>query len=66
MREWIIGRNPIYEVLKASRRHAFQIQIAEKVQKKDRLAEVLRMSAEKKIPVKQVPRHDLDLSLIHI
>lgn len=60
MREWIIGRNPIYEVLRAGRRQAFQIQVAEKTKKKDRLADLLRLSAERKIAVKQVPRHDLD------
>lgn len=60
MREWIIGRNPVYEVIKANRRQAFQILVAENTQKKDRLAEVLRICAERKIQVKRVPRHDLD------
>ncbi|MCJ7657706.1 MAG: 23S rRNA (guanosine(2251)-2'-O)-methyltransferase RlmB [Anaerolineales bacterium] len=60
MREWIIGRNPIYEVLRAGRRQAFQILVVENTKKKDRLADILRLSAERKIPVKEVPRHDLD------
>ena len=60
MREWIIGRNPIYEVLSAGRRQAFQVLVVEKTKVKDRLADILRLSTERKIPVKEVPRHDLD------
>ena len=66
MREWIVGRNPVYEVLRANRRQAFQIQVAEKAQEKDRLAEVLRMGVERKIPVKRVARQELDsLGQVH-
>ena len=60
MPEWIIGRNPIYEVLSAGRRQAFQVLVVEKTKVKDRLADILRLSTERKIPVKEVPRHDLD------
>jgi 23S rRNA (guanosine2251-2'-O)-methyltransferase len=60
MREWILGRNPIYEVLRAGRRQAFQIQVVEKIKSRNRLADILRLSAERKIPVNQVPRRELD------
>ncbi|GAF97948.1 unnamed protein product, partial [marine sediment metagenome] len=29
MREWIYGRNPVYEVLRADRRQVFQLLIAQ-------------------------------------
>jgi 23S rRNA (guanosine2251-2'-O)-methyltransferase len=60
MREWIVGRNPVYEVIKANRRQAFQIQLLEGAKEKDRLAEILHLSAEKRVPVKRVPRQELD------
>ena len=46
MREWIIGRNPIYEVLRAGRRQAFQIQVVEKTKKKDPFLKIKQRSNE--------------------
>ncbi len=34
MREFIYGRNPVYETLKARRRDAFRLQVAEGAQEK--------------------------------
>jgi 23S rRNA (guanosine2251-2'-O)-methyltransferase len=60
MREWILGRNPVYETLRARRRQAFRLQIAEGVQEKGRLAEVLRLGAQRKLPMERVARRQLD------
>lgn len=61
MREWICGRNPIYEVLRAGRRQVFRLWVAQGAQEKGRLAEVVRLCRERKLPVEAVPRPRLDV-----
>ncbi|HEX7620643.1 MAG TPA: 23S rRNA (guanosine(2251)-2'-O)-methyltransferase RlmB [Anaerolineales bacterium] len=60
MKEFIYGRNPIFETLRARRRDVFRLQVAEGVQNKGRLTEILDLSAKRKIPVERVPRARLD------
>ena len=60
MREFIYGRNPVYETLRAKRRDVFRLQIAEGVQDKGRLTEILALAANRKIPVERVSRARLD------
>ncbi len=60
MREWIGGRNPVFEVLRAGRRQVFQLKIAAGVQEKGRLAEILRLCGQRKVAVERAPRHVLD------
>jgi 23S rRNA (guanosine2251-2'-O)-methyltransferase len=60
MREWILGRNPVYETLQARRRQAFRLQIAEGVQEKGHLGEALKLCAQRKVPVERVSRRLLD------
>ena len=59
MREWVYGRNPVYEVLKAGRRDSFQLLIAQGTQIKDRLADILNLVKAGGLPVEQVPRSKL-------
>jgi len=60
MKEFIYGRNPVYETLRIKRRDFFRLQTAEGVQEKGRLAEILQLSQQRKIPVERVPRARLD------
>ncbi len=60
MKEFIYGRNPVYETLRARRRDVFRLQVAEGIQDKGRLAEILDFAAKRKIPVERVPRLQLD------
>jgi 23S rRNA (guanosine2251-2'-O)-methyltransferase len=60
MRETIYGRNPVYETLRAHRRDVFRLQLAEGVQDRGRLAEILELATQRKIPAEQVPRLRLD------
>lgn len=60
MKEFIYSRNAVYETLRAKRRDVFRIQIAEGVQEKGRLIDILRMAKERKIPLERVPRARLD------
>jgi 23S rRNA (guanosine2251-2'-O)-methyltransferase len=60
MKEFIYGRNPIYETLKANRRQAIQLLVAEGVQEKSRLDEILELAKKRKLPIVKVPRQRLD------
>jgi 23S rRNA (guanosine2251-2'-O)-methyltransferase len=60
MKEFIYGRNPVFETLRAKRRDIFRLQIAEGVQEKGKLAEMLQLSQQRQIPVERVPRARLD------
>jgi 23S rRNA (guanosine2251-2'-O)-methyltransferase len=60
MKEFIYGRNPIFETLRAKRRDVFRLQVAEGVQEKGRLTEILDLASKRKIPVESVPRQRLD------
>jgi 23S rRNA (guanosine2251-2'-O)-methyltransferase len=60
MREWIYGRNPVYEALRAGRRQAFQLHVARGSQEKGRLAEIIRTCEQRNLPVEYVPRKKLD------
>jgi len=60
MRELIYSRNAVYEVLSAKRRQVFGIEIAEGVQEKGKLAEILKQAQAQKIKVTRVPRPKLD------
>lgn len=60
MKEYIYGRNPVYETLRAKRRDVFLLLIAEGVKDKGRLIEILELASGRNIPVQRVPRTRLD------
>jgi 23S rRNA (guanosine2251-2'-O)-methyltransferase len=60
MKEFIYGRNPVLETLRARRRDVFRLQIADGVQDKGRLTEILDLSSKRKIPLERVARDRLD------
>jgi 23S rRNA (guanosine2251-2'-O)-methyltransferase len=60
MREFIYGRNPVYECLRAGRRQAFRLQVAEGVQEKGRLVEILALASKAKVPLEKLARSRLD------
>ena len=60
MKEYIYGRNPVYETLRAKRRDVFLLLIAEGVQEKGRLVEILELASGRNIPIQRVPRPRLD------
>ncbi|MEN6434193.1 MAG: 23S rRNA (guanosine(2251)-2'-O)-methyltransferase RlmB [Anaerolineaceae bacterium] len=60
MREWIVGRNPVYEVIRAHRRQVFRLVIATGVQVSGRLQEILNLAKIRRINVEQVQRNMLD------
>jgi 23S rRNA (guanosine2251-2'-O)-methyltransferase len=60
MKEFIYSRNAVYETLRAKRREVFKIQTAEGAQEKGRLADILQLAKERRIPVEKAQRGRLD------
>jgi 23S rRNA (guanosine2251-2'-O)-methyltransferase len=60
MPEWIYGRNPVYEVLRAGRRQVFRLLVADGVKPKGQMAKILSLSNSNNIPVESAPRAQLD------
>lgn len=60
MKEWLYGRNPVFESLRAGRRRAFRLLVAEGAQEKGRLEEILRIGSLQRIPVERAPRPRLE------
>jgi 23S rRNA (guanosine2251-2'-O)-methyltransferase len=61
MHEWISGRNPVYEVLRAGRRQVYRLLVAEGAQEKGRLAEIVRECQLRQLPVERVAKHNLQI-----
>ena len=59
MKEWIIGRNPVMEVLVTKRREVFRLLLATNVEEKGRVAEMVQMARARKVPVERVSRDKL-------
>lgn len=60
MREILYGRQPVRECLRARRRHIHQLILAEGVGTKGIVGEILNLATGLKLPVKRVPRPQLD------
>jgi 23S rRNA (guanosine2251-2'-O)-methyltransferase len=60
VKEWIVGRNPVYEVLRAGRRNSFRLWVARNTDEKGRLSEAIRLARSHKVSVEYVLRPQLD------
>ena len=60
MKEWITGRNPVYECLRAGRRHFFRLQLAKGAEQKGRIPEILTLAKTARLNVEWVDRDALD------
>jgi 23S rRNA (guanosine2251-2'-O)-methyltransferase len=60
MKEWIYGRYPVYECLRAGRRHFFNLRVAQGAQEKGQLAEIVQMAQKAGVKVYHVPRQQLE------
>lgn len=60
MKEWIYGRNPVYECLTARRRNFYRLQVAKGIEITDRVAEIQRLAKAAKLPVETVQRQQLE------
>jgi len=59
-REWIYGRQAVREVLRAGRRTAFLVQLAESAQAQGVLSEILGLAQKKNLRVEKVPPETMD------
>ena len=59
MKEWIWGRNPVFESLRAGRRQFYELRIAQGIQENERVDEIVKLAKGAKIPITQVPRETL-------
>jgi 23S rRNA (guanosine2251-2'-O)-methyltransferase len=60
MKEWIVGRNPVHEALRAKRRQPFRLWIATGVEEKGKILEILKLAGERKVTVNRVLRGQVD------
>jgi len=60
MKEWLYGRNAVYEAMLAGRRHFFRLRLAQGVEEKGHLIEIMRMVSDLRLPVDRVHRANLD------
>ncbi|MFO8036562.1 MAG: 23S rRNA (guanosine(2251)-2'-O)-methyltransferase RlmB [Anaerolineales bacterium] len=60
MSEWIVGRNPVYETLRANRRECHQLQIARGMDEDARVQGIMRLAAERNLALSRVERHVLN------
>ncbi|MGH2581857.1 MAG: 23S rRNA (guanosine(2251)-2'-O)-methyltransferase RlmB [Anaerolineales bacterium] len=60
MKEWIYGRNAVYETLRAGKRRSYRLKIAQGIQSSSSLENAHHLAIEKKLPIEQVPRRELD------
>jgi len=58
-KEWIWGKNPVLEVIRAGKRKPYQLRIADGITKDERLSEILDLARDKSIPVEKVSKDDL-------
>ncbi len=60
VREILYGRQPVRECLRARRRHIHRLILAEGISKKGVIADILDLATGLKLPLKHVPRPQLD------
>lgn len=60
MKEWVYGRNAVYEVLRAGRRRVYRLKVAEGIQASAHLHQALQLAVQKKLPIEKVTRRELD------
>lgn len=60
MNEWLYGRNAVYEAIRAGRRKIYRLFVAEGVQTKGKMGDILAMLKRLNIPVETVKRERLE------
>ncbi|MBG0787169.1 MAG: 23S rRNA (guanosine(2251)-2'-O)-methyltransferase RlmB [Anaerolineaceae bacterium] len=60
MSEWITGRNPAFEVLRAKRRQVSRLWLAQGIKPQGHLEDIVNLARSRKIPIEVVKRNNLD------
>ena len=59
MKEWLTGRNPVYESLRVKRRHFFALLVQQDLRIEGRLKDSVDLAREQKIPVRMANKQQL-------
>lgn len=59
MREYIYGRNPVMEVLRAGKRDCFQLYLHDGVKDDQRIRKIINLCKQKNVPIRSVPKQKL-------
>ena len=59
MKEWITGRNPVFETLRAKRRHFFTLLVQQDLRVEGRLKESVELARQYKLPVRMATKQQL-------
>jgi len=59
MKEWITGRNPVYECLRVERRHFFRLLINKSSSVKGRIEDIVNIARKKQINIEEVDKNIL-------
>ncbi len=59
-KEWIWGRNPVYEVLRANRRSIHELRFAHGSNQQGQFDEIFQLAKKRNLPILQVDRRSLD------
>lgn len=60
MKEWITGRNPVYECLRSGRRHFFRLLIADSAAQKGRITEISKLADQRHLNIERVDKFTLN------
>ncbi len=60
MKEWIVGRNPVFETLRAHRREIFRLWIASGVEERGRVGEIMDLAVKRRVQPARVLRSQTD------
>jgi 23S rRNA (guanosine2251-2'-O)-methyltransferase len=60
MKEWLWGRNPVYEALSSGRRSIYQLRLGQGVKVEGTLKEILQLIDQKSIPIERVSPESLN------
>ena len=60
MKEWIWGRNPVYETLRSGKRRAYQLRLAKGAKPEGRLGDILHLCEKKSLQITQVEKDSLN------
>jgi 23S rRNA (guanosine2251-2'-O)-methyltransferase len=60
MKEWITGRNSVYETLRAKRRDVFRLLLAKGIEKSGHIPDIIELARSQRLAVEEVQRSQID------
>lgn len=60
MKEWLTGRNPVYESLRANRRHFFRLLVAKGIERSGHINDIYGLARTRKLQIEEVQRSQID------